>query len=156
MDYELNSVTEVMMKLFIKLNSISALYALALLIAIELIINVSHISELSGWEWDHVYIAIAVINVIGLLLSTLIFISLTKKWKLGRKNSYWTLILWVPYFIVLFYVFTVFVPLHSGVMLFPRFSLLIFGSCILFPVYILFINQYASPISMGEEEIRHP
>ena len=153
MEYEINSITEVMMKFFIKLNTISALYALALFIAIELIINVSHISELSGWEWDYVYIIIAVINVIGLLLSTLIFISLTKKWMLGRKNSYWTLILWVPYFIVLFYFFTVFVPLNSGVILFPRFSLLIFGSALLFPVYILFINVFASPISSDGEQL---
>ena len=142
--------------LFIKLNSISALYALALFIAIELIINVSHISESYGWAWDHVYIVIAIINVIGLLLATLIFINLTKRWKLGSKNSYWTLILWVPYFIVLLYFFTVFTSLNAGVILFPRFSLLIFGSCILFPVYIFFINQYASPLSMGEEEIWHP
>jgi hypothetical protein len=144
------------MMLFIKLNSISALYALALFIAIELIINVSHISESYGWAWDHVYIVIAIINVIGLLLATLIFINLTKRWKLGSKNSYWTLILWVPYFIVLLYFFTVFTSLNAGVILFPRFSLLIFGSCILFPVYIFFINQYASPLSMGEEEIWHP
>ncbi|MDQ1000287.1 hypothetical protein QFZ28_000687 [Neobacillus niacini] len=147
MEYEINGFTEVMMKFFVKLNTISALYALALFIAIELIINVSHISELYGFEWDHVYIVIAIINVIGLLLSTLIFFSLTKKWMLGRKHHYWTLILWVPYFIFLFYFFTVFVPLNTGVTLFPRFSLLIFGSSLLFPVYILFINVIASPIS---------
>lgn len=142
------------MKYFLRLNTLSALYALALFIAIELIINVSHISEVYGWEWDNVYIAIAIINVIGLLLSTLIFIKLTKKWMLGRKNSYWTLILWVPYFIVLLYFFTVIVPLNPGVTLFPRFSLLIFGSCILFPVYITFINQYALPIRMDDPDTR--
>ncbi|MDR7079608.1 hypothetical protein J2Y03_004666 [Neobacillus niacini] len=141
------------MKFFIKLNTISALYALALFIAIELIINVSRISTLTGWEWDHVYILIAVINVIGLLLSTLIFISLTKKWMIGSKYSYWSLILWVPYFILLFSFFYTYVPFSSEVTLFPRFSLLIFGSGILFPVYILFINVYASPLSIDEEEM---
>jgi hypothetical protein len=150
MEYEFTSITEVMMSFFIRLNTISALYALALFIAIELIINVSHISELTGWEWDHVYIVIAVINVIGLLLATLIFINLTKKWLLGSKKSYCTLILWVPYFIFLFYFFTVFVPLNSGLVLFPRFSLLIFGSGLLFPVYILFIHVFATPISTDE------
>ncbi|MEH7275888.1 hypothetical protein [Neobacillus vireti] len=139
------------MKSFIKLNTICALYALALFIAIELIINVSSISSLMGWEWDHVYIVVAVINVIGLLLSTIIFISLTKKWRIGRKNNYSSLILWVPYFILLFYIFTILVPLHSADTLFPRFSLLIFGSCLLFPVYILFINVFASPLRTDEE-----
>lgn len=138
------------MKFFVKLNTISALYALALFIAIELIINVSHISEVYGFQWDHVYIVIAVINVIGLLLATLFFFSLTKKWMLGTKHHYWTLILWVPYFILLFYFFTVFVPLNTGVTLFPRFSLLIFGSSLLFPVYILFIHVIASPINSEE------
>ncbi|MCM2535373.1 hypothetical protein NDK43_27320 [Neobacillus pocheonensis] len=144
-----------MMKFFIKLNTISALYALALFIAIELIINVSHISRLTGWEWDNVYIVIAAINVIGLLLSTILFICLTKKWIIGRKNSYWSLLLWVPYFILFFSFFTVLFPINSGVTLFPRFSLLIYGSVILYPVYILFINLYASPLSTDDEEIRH-
>jgi hypothetical protein len=150
MKYEINGITEVIMKFFVKLNTISALYALALFIAIELIINVSHISEVYGFQWDHVYIVIAVINVIGLLLATLFFFSLTKKWMLGRKHHYWTLILWVPYFILLFFFFTVFVPLNTGVTLFPRFSLLIFGSMLLFPVYILFIHVVASPINSEE------
>jgi len=145
-----------MMKFFIKINTISALYALALVIAIELIINVTHISSLTGWSWDNIYILVAVINVLGLLLSTLLFIYLTKKWHLGGKNSYWSLILWVPYFILLLYCFTVLVPLSSGVTLFPRFSLLIFGSSILFPVYILFINVYASPLIADDEEIMEP
>jgi hypothetical protein len=144
------------MKFFIKLNTISALYALALVIAIELIINVTQISSLTGWRWDNIYILVAVINVLGLLLSTLLFIYLTKKWKLGRKNSYWLLILWVPYFILLLSCFTVLVPLGSGATLFPRFSLLIFGSSILFPVYILFINIYATPLIADEEEIMQP
>lgn len=138
------------MKFFIKLNTISALYALALYIAIELIINVSHISSLYGWKWEHVYIVIAVVNVIGLLLFTIVFISLTKKWMIGRKNSYWSLILWLPYFILLFYFFTIFFPLNTGITIFPRYNLLIFGSALLFPVYILFINVYASPLPTDE------
>lgn len=143
------------MKFFIKLNTISALYALALFIAIELIINVSHISRLTGWEWENVYIVIAVINVIGVLLSTILFIYLTKKWTIGRKNNYWSLILWVPYFILFFSFFTVVIPINSGITLFPRFSLLIYGSVILYPVYILFINLCASPLSLDDEEIMH-
>ena len=143
------------MKFFIKLNIISALYAIALFIAIELIINVSHISMLTGWEWDNVYIVIAAINVIGLLLSTILFIYLTKKWTISRKYSYLSLLLWVPYFILFFSFFPVVFPINVGVTLFPRFSLLIYGSVILYPVYILFINIYASPLSTDYEEIRH-
>lgn len=144
-----------MMKFFIKLNTISVLYALALFIAIELIINVSHINRLTGWEWDNVYILIAAINVIGLLLSTIFFIFLTKKWTIGRKNNHWSLLLWIPYFILFFSFFTVVIPINSGVTLFPRFSLLIYGSVILYPVYILFINLCASPLITDDEEIRH-
>ena len=143
------------MKFFIKLNIISALYAIALFIAIELIINVSHISMLTGWEWDNVYIVIAAINVIGLLLSTILFIYLTKKWTISRKYSYLSLLLWIPYFILFFSFFPVVFPINVGVTLFPRFSLLIYGSVILYPVYILFINIYASPLSTDYEEIRH-
>ena len=143
------------MNFFIKLNIISALYAIALFIAIELIINVSHISMLTGWEWDNVYIIIAAINVIGLLLLTILFIYLTKKWTISRKYSYLSLLLWLPYFILFFSFFPVVFPINVGVTLFPRFSLLIYGSVILYPVYILFINIYASPLSTDYEEIRH-
>ncbi|WP_223282911.1 hypothetical protein, partial [Neobacillus kokaensis] len=134
------------MRFFIKLNTISALYAIALFIAIELIVNVSHISTLTGWGWDNVYFAIAVINVIGLLLSTFLFVCLTKKWTIGRKYSYLSLLLWAPYFILFFSFFPVVFPINAGVTLFPRFSLLIYGSVILYPVYIFFINLYASPL----------
>ncbi|WHY84622.1 hypothetical protein QNH39_18435 [Neobacillus novalis] len=139
------------MKFFIKLNTISTLYAIALFIAIELIVNVSHISTLTGWEWDNVYIVIAVINVIGLLLSTMLFICLTKKWTIG-KYSYLSLLLWAPYFILFFSFFPVVFPINAGVTLFPRFSVLIYGSVILYPVYILFINLYASPLRTDYEE----
>ena len=142
------------MKFFIKLNIISVLYAIALFIAIELIINVSHISMVTGWEWDNVYIVIAVINVIGLLLSTILFIYLTKKWNTSRKYSFLSLLLWLPYFILFFSFFPVVFPINVGVELFPRFSLLIYGSGILYPVYILFINIYASPLNT-DYEIRH-
>ncbi|WP_406582761.1 hypothetical protein [Bacillus salipaludis] len=140
------------MKFFIKLNTISALYAIALFIAIELIVNVSHISTLTSWEWDSVYFVIAVINVIGLLLSTILFICLTKKWTIGRKYSYLSLLLWAPYFILFFSFFPVVFPINAGVTIFPRFSLLIYGSVILYPVYILFINLYASPLRTDYEE----
>lgn len=139
------------MKYFLKLNTLSALYAIALFIAIELIINVSHISQVYDWAWDQVYIVIAMINVIGLLLFTLLFFYLTKKWMVGRKESYLTLILWVPYFIALLYFFTVYSSLNEGVILFPRFSLLIFGSALLFPVYILFVHVFATPVSTDQE-----
>ncbi|MBT2658097.1 hypothetical protein J7E81_23135 [Bacillus sp. ISL-18] len=143
------------MMFFIKLNTLSALYAIALFIAIELIINVTHISTLTGWEWDNVYIIIAAINVIGLLLLTILFIYLTKKWTIGRKYSYLSLILWIPYFILSFSFFPVVFPINAGVTLFPRYSLLIYGSVILYPVYILFINMYASPLNTDYEELSH-
>jgi hypothetical protein len=140
------------MNFFIKLNTISALYAIALFIAIELIVNVSHISTLTGWEWENVYFVIVVINVIGLLLSTILFICLTKKWTIGSKYSYLSLLLWAPYFILFFSFFPAVFPINAGVTLFPRFSLLIYGSVILYPVYILFINIYCSPLRTDYEE----
>lgn len=140
------------MKFFIKLNTISALYALALFIAIELIINVSRISDITGLDWDQVYFIIAIINVIGLLLATLSFITLTRKWMIGSKHGYWPLFLWLPYFILLFAIIRGLLPLQFGDTLFPRYSLLIIGSSLLFPVYILFINVYASPLRTDDEE----
>lgn len=139
------------MKFFINLNKISAIYALALSVAIELIINVTHISEVTGWEWDTAYIVVAAINVVGLLLATLLFIYLTKKWLIGRKMNYWSLFLWFPYFLLFFLLSNYLVPFRSGG-IFPRYSLLIDGSVLLFPVYILFINMFATPIKEADED----
>lgn len=137
-------------KVFIKLNSVSVLYALALFISIGLVINVYRISRVTGWHIDVVIIAISVISLIGLLLSTVLIIYIMKKWKISRKKSYWSAIIWFPYFILFYGSFTYLYPLNSGETWFPIFNLLIYGVILLYPIYIYLVILFAT--STEEEQ----
>ncbi|AWE06977.1 hypothetical protein DCE79_05985 [Lysinibacillus sp. 2017] len=138
------------MKVFIKLNSVSVLYALALFISIGLVINVYRISSVTGWHFDVVIIAIFVISLIGLLLSTVLILYIMKKWKISRKTSYWSVIIWFPYFILFYCSFTYLYPLNSGETWFPIFNLLIYGVILLYPIYIYLVILFAT--STEEEQ----
>lgn len=131
------------MKNIIKINFISILYALSLFIAIELIINVYRISRITGWNLDVVMIIIPVIILIVLILSALLVIYFTqRRWMLNKKLAYWLAIIWCPYFILFYYIFTYLFPLSSGETLFPIFNILIYGIIVLYPFYILIIVRY--------------
>ena len=125
----------------IKINFISILYALSLFIAIELIINVYRISRVTEWNLNVVMVIIPVIILVGLILSALLVIHLTKRWVLNKKNSYWLALIWCPYFILFYYIFTYLFPLNSGETLFPIFNILIYGIIVLYPFYILIISR---------------
>ena len=129
------------MKQIIKINFISILYALSLFIAIELIINVYRISRVTEWTLNVVMVIIPAIILVGLILSTLLVIYLTKRWVLNKKNAYWLAIIWCPYFILFYYIFTYLFPLNSGETLFPIFNILIYGIIVLYPFYILIISR---------------
>ena len=128
----------------IKINFISILNALSLFIAIELIINVYRISRVTGWDLGVVMAIIPVIILVGLILSTLLIIRLIKKWMLNRKIGYWLALIWCPYFILFYYIFTYLYPLNSGETMFPIFNILIYGLIVLYPFYILIINRYVT------------
>lgn len=130
------------MKKFIKINFISILYALSLFIAIELVINVYRISRITGRNLDVVVIVIPLIILIGFIISTILIIGLIKKMKIKRKFGYWLALIWFPYFLFFYYMFTYLFPLNSSETWFPLFNILIYGIIILYPIYILFINRY--------------
>ena len=132
------------MKKIIKINFISIIYALSLFIAIELIINVYRISRVTGWNLDVVMVIIPVIILIGFIFSTLLVTRLIKKWVLNRKIGYWLALIWCPYFILFYYIFTYLFPLSSGETWFPIFNILIYGIILLYPFYILNINRYVT------------
>ena len=132
------------LKIFIKINFISILYALSLFIAIELIINVYRISRVTEWNLDVVMVIIPVIILVELILSTLLVIHLTKRWMLNKKIAYWLALIWCPYFTLFYYIFTYLFPLSSGETLFPIFNILIYGIIVLYPFNIVIISRYVT------------
>lgn len=130
------------MKYFIKLNVVSILYALMILVPIELMVNVYRISRLTGWNIGTVNTLSGVTIVVGFIFGTILLFFLTKKWLNGRKANFWTVMLWVPYFILFVYIVaSLFPTTFGGDAPNPVTGFLAIGTLISYPIYILIINS---------------
>ncbi|WP_070119356.1 hypothetical protein [Bacillus marinisedimentorum] len=129
------------MKYFVKLNVISILYAIMVFVPLELMVNVYRISRLTGWEMNKVNILTGATLIVGMVAGTVFLFALTKKWMVGRKANFWTVILWAPYFVAFIYVFASLFPMtYGGDVPSPVTGLLIIGGLIVYPFYILILN----------------
>jgi hypothetical protein len=129
------------MKYFIKLNVVSILYALMIFVPIQLIGNIYRISRVTGWNIGFVNILSCVTIAAGLISGTILLILLTKKWLSVHKANFWTVILWVPYFVLLVNIIASLFPItYEGDSPNPVAGFLALGALIAFPIYILIIN----------------
>ncbi|RAR45869.1 hypothetical protein DP091_01120 [Paenibacillus sp. MDMC362] len=85
------------MSFVIRLNISSFLYAWFPFVGIELMVNVYRLSRVTGWGVDLVNLVILVFFFVGLFLSGFGFPKLIRHWLGGRKASFISLILWIPY-----------------------------------------------------------
>lgn len=99
------------MKYFIKLNALSVLYAFMLFVVIELPLNIYRISRISGLELGKVDTLLFIFKLVLFLLSSIVFIWLTKKYLSGKKSMYFTTILWFPYLILFISLFATWFPI---------------------------------------------
>ena len=129
------------MKYFLKLNVVSILYALIIFVPIQLMGNVYRITRLTNWEMGKVNILTGLTIIIGIIGGTILIHSLTKKWLEGKKANFWTVILWIPYFVLFIYVIASLFPItNGGDAPNPVTGLLVLGGLIIYPLYILIIN----------------
>ena len=131
------------MKYFIKLNVFSILYAFMIFVLIQLMGNIYRISRLTGWNIDTVISLSFVVIIIVFILGTYLHFFLSKKeWMKGRKSRFWTVILWVPYFILFVYTISSLFPItYEGDTPNPSSGLIAILALIVFPFYILVINS---------------
>lgn len=138
------------MKYFIKLNAISIFYALALFVAIELMLNVYRISRLTGLELGSVSNLMPIVIFVGFIGATFVFIFLTKRWMQGRKSSYWSALLWVPYLVIFVNIFASLFPIKDpGEIPHPGVGLVLIGSCIVYPFYVALVNLIGVNLRRG-------
>jgi|SRR5690606_1350630 len=129
------------MKYFLKLNIVSILYAFIVLIPIQLMGNVYRISRLTTWEIDTVNMLIAAIIIVDVIGGTILLLLLTRKWLGDRKANFWTVILWIPYFVLFTYLIASLFPItYGGDAPNPVTGLIALGGLIVYPVYILILN----------------
>jgi hypothetical protein len=132
------------MKYLLRLNTISILYALMVFIPVQLMVNVYRISRLTSWEIGTVNILTGVILLIEVVVGSIMLYFLTKKWLNGRKANLWTIILWIPYFVLFIYIFVSLFPItNGGDDPNPASGLLIIGGLLVYPFYILILNFFS-------------
>lgn len=90
---------------FLKLNMVSALFALLPFIGIELMANVYRISRLTGVEIGKVSTTIDYGIVAGIIVTVIMFIWLIKGPLNGRLVSFVSVLLWIPYFVAYVFLF---------------------------------------------------
>jgi hypothetical protein len=132
-----------------KLNVLSILYALMIFLPLELVLNVYRIGRLIGWEVGPVNMVTGITLFIEMVSGIVLLMFLTKKWMELQKARYWTVILWVPYFVLFVYIFAALFPMtYQGDIPSPGAGLLAIGVLLVYPFYILGVNF----ISAGKEE----
>ncbi|NCU18830.1 hypothetical protein GW534_14185 [Bacillus sp. P1(2020)] len=120
---------------------VSILYAFIVLIPIQLMGNVYRISRLTTWEIDTVNMLIAAIIIVDVIGGTILLLLLTRKWLGDRKANFWTVILWIPYFVLFTYLIASLFPItYGGDAPNPVTGLIALGGLIVYPVYILILN----------------
>lgn len=138
------------MKQFFKLNAMSMLYALMIFVPVELMVNVYRISRLTGWELATVNTIINVTIMVELVVGTIIFLLLTKRFLNQNKSNYITVILWLMYYYLFIKIFAHLFPItYGGDQPNPVTGLLIIGAMIIFPIYIAVINFVGSNLISG-------
>ncbi|MRH44151.1 hypothetical protein GH741_16030 [Aquibacillus halophilus] len=126
---------------FLKLNVVSFLYACMVMFPIQLMANEYRISRITDLHIDTVKSFVTLVIPFALLLGTIFLLLLTKKWLRKRKANFWTIILWVPYWVLIISLMTLFFPMaHAADDPGIGIGIIAGGAMIAFPVYILIIN----------------
>ena len=133
------------MAIFLKLNGLSALYALVFFIQVELMMNVYRLERITGLTTTTINTYINFIILLIFVVSSIMFYLLTKYQLGNRMIKYITSVLWIPYFIVYIGIFVSLYPMTNpqekplGVM-----GIVVLGIAIIYPFYIAFVNFIAS------------
>ncbi|WP_186575921.1 hypothetical protein [Aquibacillus kalidii] len=131
------------MKFWIRLNLIGALYGLLPFVVLEMMVNVYRLSRLSGLSLKTVIVTIAIINLLVMSIITALVLFLIKRWMANRKSTYWSLLFWIPYFILFVILFTLTFPITDpGEIPNPGIGLLVMGTLIFYPFYMLLVNYF--------------
>lgn len=125
------------MKTFVKLNILAFLYAFILFIQTELMGNVLRLERITHWfNRSNILILIIVIFII----STVLFVFLTRICFNTKKLKYLLTVFWIPYYIVLVFLFSFIAPISKQDEPSNAFGLILLSTLFCFPLYIAFIN----------------
>ncbi|MFD1177995.1 hypothetical protein ACFQ3W_17030 [Paenibacillus puldeungensis] len=133
------------MNFFTKLNIVSALFGFVIFVGIELMVNVYRISRWTGLEVGMVSNLEAILILVMVISSALLFPRLIRYWLMRRKASYFTVLLWIPYFVLFAYLFRIIFPMtNPGDDPNPVTGLVMIAALFLYPFFLLLVNLLAA------------
>ncbi|WP_431801000.1 hypothetical protein [Halobacillus andaensis] len=140
------------MRFFVKLNVLSALFAFILFIAVELILNIGRLSRLTGWDMDATAIGGLVTFIFGCIAFTILFHRLIRRLMENRKASFWSVLLWVPYFLLLVFAFVALFPITnpSDEPAAATGLIIIFMVCF-YPFYLLVLQVFGTGVGITKD-----
>lgn len=128
---------------FLKLNGVSALYAISFLIQVQLMVNVYRIERITGLSNIAGYADILII-IVFLFFSILCYF-LTKHLFGRKKLKYIIPVLWMPYFWMFNSIFVSLYPITDpGEKPLPAIGIVIMGHYIFSTFVIILINIFSS------------
>lgn len=129
------------MKLFLKLNVLSMVFASVFFVNAELMLNVYRIGRITGWDLGAVVNTAGIALLAGFILCTILFYIILRNWTGGQNAGYWSTVLWFPYFVLFEYIFTLLFPItYGGDKPAPVSGLIMLVEAILYPVYLAALN----------------
>ncbi|BCN30151.1 hypothetical protein bsdtb5_14460 [Anaeromicropila herbilytica] len=126
------------MKNVMKLNMIAFFYGLILFIQTELALNVYRLERIFKW---FTYRFDSILIIVIFFISTIIFYVISKKLCIG-KIRYSLSILWIPYYIVLIFLFAYLFPItYPGDKPADILGIVLLGIYFIYSFYIHMINM---------------
>lgn len=133
-----------MIRYFIRLNALSAIFALLPFIISELLVNVYRINRITGIEINDINKVISIVNYVSLIMIFVIFVPLVLQFLPSKITNFFTSIIWFPYYCLYVYFFAVlFPPKNPADDPNPVSGLIIIVILLLFPFLIAGANGVA-------------
>ncbi|KLU67232.1 hypothetical protein DEAC_c04440 [Desulfosporosinus acididurans] len=135
-------ILEKILRIFLKLNILSAIYALALFAQIQLMGNIYRIARITNWSVKTANIRVGILILMIIIVTSILFYLITSRYLSKAKLRFIITLLWIPYFVI----FTLFLSpaMVRGEEPPPVLGLLLIGVFLIYPFYIAFINVISS------------
>lgn len=98
------------MRYFIRLNALSAIFALLPFIISELLVNVYRINRITGIEIDEIHKFTSIVSYVSLIIIFVIFVPLVLLFLPSKITNFVTAIMWFPYYCLYVYFFASLFP----------------------------------------------
>lgn len=132
------------MRYLIRLNALSAIFALLPFIISELLVNVYRINRITGIEIDDINKVTSIACYVSLIIIFVIFVPLVLHFLPLRITNFFASIMWFPYYCLYVYFFAALFPAKNPADdPNPVSGLIIIAILLLFPFLIVGVNGVA-------------